>query len=79
MFQAVAPMASTQAITEADQRGIIAARQRAAQEAETQLRQETESFVAEVHHHPPRPNRSTLQRDAGQHRQFGNRGAPKDA
>ncbi len=47
MFQVVAPMASTQAITEADQRGIIAARQRAAQEAEAQLRHETESFVAE--------------------------------
>ena len=47
MFQVVAPMASAQAITEADQRGVIEARHRAAQEAEDHLRHETESFVAD--------------------------------
>jgi hypothetical protein len=47
LFQVVSPLASTEAITLADQRGVIEARQRAASEAEAQLRQETEHFVSD--------------------------------
>lgn len=47
MFQVVSPMASAEAISLADQRGVIEARQRVAQEAEDRLRHETEVFVGE--------------------------------
>jgi len=47
LFQVVSPVASAEAISLADQRGVIEARQRAASEAEAQLRQETERFVSD--------------------------------
>ena len=47
LFQVVAPLANVQAITEADQRGVMEARHRVAQEAEDHLRRETESFVSD--------------------------------
>jgi hypothetical protein len=47
LFQVVSPVASTEAVTLADQRGIMEARQRAASEAESNLRQETERFVSD--------------------------------